>query len=83
MVLERPVPALRDLEVLVFLDLLASTDEAEDLREEEELPDISLVPVLKLMGIGHGGLEAARRGLLAGLLVLWLRGLVIRAKGAS
>lgn len=76
LVLERLFPAGRDF---VFLGVLATPDEAGG---EAELADISLAPVLRLMGMGQGGLVAAWRGLLLGVL-LWLRGLVMRAKGAS
>lgn len=65
---------------VVFLDL--GSDEAEVLRGEAELSNISLVPVLKLIGMEQGGLVAAKRGLLLGVL-LWMRGLVMRARGAS
>lgn len=65
---------------VVFLDL--GSDEAEVLRGEVELSNISLVPVLKLIGMEQGGLVAAKRGLLLGVL-LWMRGLVMRARGAS
>lgn len=65
---------------VVFLDL--GSDEAEVLRGEAELSIISLVPVLKLIGMEQGGLVAAKRGLLLGVL-LWMRGLVMRARGAS
>lgn len=64
--------------LLVFLDL--GPDEV--LRAEAELSNMSLVPVLRLMGMGQGGLVAARSNLLLGLL-LWMRGLVMRARGAS
>lgn len=65
---------------VVFLDL--GSDEAEVLRGEAELSNISLVPVLKLIGMEQGGLVAAKRDLLLGVL-LWMRGLVMRARGAS
>lgn len=65
---------------VVFLDL--GSDEAEVLSGEAELSNISLVPVLKLIGMEQGGLVAAKRGLLLGVL-LWMRGLVMRARGAS
>lgn len=65
---------------VVFLDL--GSDEAEVLRGEAELSNISLVPVLKLIGMEQGGLVVAKRGLLLGVL-LWMRGLVMRARGAS
>ena len=77
----RLLPACRDLGLLVFLDPWESRGETVDLSGEVE-SDGALVPVLKLMGIGQEGLIAATSGLLL-RVPLWLRGLVMRAKGAS
>lgn len=67
---------------MFFLDLGARPGEVEGVAGAVALADGTSVPVLRLTGVGKGGPLAARRGLLPGAL-LWPRGLVTRARGAS